>query len=161
MVADVRRYPGSRKFPHFNSNTLCELLDADCIGYIWLHALGGRRHTAKNDKSQNTGLKSLAFRNYADHMMTDEFQAAVQQLLSTAAVSRTAVMCAEKLYWKCHRRLLSDYLTAKDVKVEHIIESGKLLPHKLTAAAVITPDAAVSYPPPNVRRRQVQELFEP
>ncbi|MHC4482059.1 MAG: DUF488 domain-containing protein [Planctomycetota bacterium] len=158
-VADIRRYPSSRKFPHFNSETLRQLLDAQDIHYIWLEALGGRRHTAKNNQSPNTGLRSPGFRNYADHMTTDEFRTAVWKLLSTAAVSPTAIMCAEKFYWKCHRRLLSDYLTAQGVEMEHIVESGKLQPHKLSAGAVITSDATVVYPSPKPAEMQAQELF--
>lgn len=146
VVADIRRYPSSRKFPHFNREVLRKLLDAEGIRYVWLEALGGRWHTRKNGKSPNSGLKSPAFRNYADRMITDEFRSAVEELLSIAATSRTAVMCAEKFYWKCHRRLLSDYLSAKGVEVEHIVESGKLQPHKLSRGAVITADATVIYP---------------
>jgi uncharacterized protein (DUF488 family) len=145
LVADVRRYPGSRKFPHFNRRVLCKLLAAKNIEYQWLEALGGRRHTGKNDKSFNVGLKSPGFRNYADHMGTDEFRKAVQELLSTAATSPTSVMCAEKFYWKCHRRLLSDYLVAKSIEVVHIIGPGKSSGHKLTPYAVAT-ETGVIYP---------------
>jgi len=146
VVADIRRYPSSRKFPYFNHEVLLNLLSKQNIRYIWLEALGGRRHAGKNDKSPNASLESPGFRNYADHMATDDFLSAVKELLSTAATSRTAVMCAEKLYWKCHRRLLSDYLTAQGVEVEHILEYGKLQPHRLTAGAIITADARVIYP---------------
>jgi uncharacterized protein (DUF488 family) len=161
MIADVRRYPSSHKFPHFNGEALRKLLESKDIGYVWLEALGGRRHTKKDDKSPNAGLKSPGFRNYADYMTTDEFRTAVAKLLSTAATTRTAVMCAEKFYWKCHRRLLSDYLTAGGAKVEHILESGKLQPHKLSPNAVITADATVVYPPLRAGNTQIQELFEP
>ena len=91
------------------------------------------------------GLKSPGFRNYADYMATAGFEGAVNELLTTAATSRTAIMCAEKFYWKCHRRLLSDYLLAKGVEVTHIIESGRTCAHKLTPGAVVTP-RAVTYP---------------
>jgi uncharacterized protein (DUF488 family) len=145
LVADIRRYPSSRKFPHFNRQVLCKLLAAENIEYQWVEALGGRRHTGKNDTSFNVGLKSPGFRNYADHMGTDEFRTAVQELLSTAATSPAAVMCAEKFYWKCHRRLLSDYLVAKSVEVAHIIGPGKSSGHKLTPYAVAT-ETGVIYP---------------
>lgn len=138
-VADIRRYPSSRKFPHLNGTVLCELLKAEDIEYVWLQGLGGRRHKPTSEPSPNTGLKTLGFRNYADYMATDEFRAAVQELLSTAGASQTAVMCAEKLYWRCHRRLLSDYLAARGALVEHIVEAGGLQPHRLTAGAVVTP----------------------
>lgn len=148
MVADIRRYPGSRKFPHFNSDVLCGLLAREGICYLWLEALGGRRHTGGNNKSPNAGLKSPAFRNYADRMTTEEFRTSVQELLSTAALLRTAIMCAEKFYWKCHRRLLSDYLTAQGVEVEHIVESGKLQAHRLSRGAAVTTGTGVIYPRP-------------
>jgi uncharacterized protein (DUF488 family) len=144
-LVDVRRYPGSRKFPHFNRETLREFLNARSIDYIWLEALGGRRHKGKSQHSLNMGLESPGFRNYADYMATSEFEKAVNELLSTVAASRTAIMCAEKFYWKCHRRLLSDYLLAKGVEVIHIIEPGKVSSHKLTPGAVVT-CGTVTYP---------------
>ena len=95
VIADVRRYPSSRKFPHFNSEVLRKLLKAEDIEYLWLEALGGRRHTGRNDKSPNAGLKSPGFRNYADRMITDEFRAAVQELLSVAAKFRRR-LCVQR-----------------------------------------------------------------
>jgi uncharacterized protein (DUF488 family) len=145
LVADIRRYPSSRKFPHFNRTVLSRLLAAENVNYLWFESLGGRRHTEEDSKSVNIGLNSLGFRNYADYMATEEFRRAVHDLLSAAAQSRTAVMCAEKLYWKCHRRLLSDYLTARHIKVIHILDPDKTLEHKLTQGAVIT-ETGVIYP---------------
>lgn len=161
VVADIRRYPGSRKFPHFNSVPMCQLLDKEGIGYTWWQALGGRRHSGKNNESPNTGLKSLGFRNYADHMATAEFRAAIRKLLSIAPTSHTVVMCAEKFYWKCHRRLLSDYLISQGIEVKHILEPGKVSDHKLTPSAVITADATVVYPPPAADETNTKKLFEP
>jgi len=169
VVADIRRYPSSRKFPHFNHKELLQLLNRQNIRYIWMEALGGRRHAGKNDKSPNTGIKSPGFRNYADHMTgtpqggnpSDKFRAAVQELLSIAAGAQTAIMCAEKLYWKCHRRLLSDYLIAKAVKVKHILEPGRASEHKLTPYAVISDDGIVTYPPPTTDLMDGKTLFEP
>jgi uncharacterized protein (DUF488 family) len=154
LVADIRRYPSSRKFPHFNRQVLCKLLAAENNEYLWLEALGGRRQSGKNDKSLNIGLKSPGFRNYADHMATDEFSLAVKELLSAAAKAQTAVMCAEKFYWKCHRRLLADYLVAQGVEVVHIVGAGKLSNHKLTPGAIITTEAGVIYPSPEPRDTQ-------
>jgi uncharacterized protein (DUF488 family) len=148
-IADVRRYPSSRKFPHFNREALWALLDAQGIHYVWFEALGGHRHTGKNEDSPNTGLKTLGFRNYADYMMTDEFQAAAHELRSLAESFFTAVMCAERLYWKCHRRLLSDFLVARGAKVAHILERGSLRLHKLTPWAIITEEGKVIYPEPS------------
>ena len=148
VIVDVRRFPSSRKFPHFNRDTLRELLDAEGIQYIWIEALGGLRHTRKGEKSPNVGLRSPAYRNYADHMRTEEFQDAVQKLLALMASGRTAVMCAEKFFWKCHRRLLSDFLVAQNVTVVHILEPKNLRLHALTPGAVIMEEGGVLYPEP-------------
>jgi uncharacterized protein (DUF488 family) len=158
LVADIRRYPSSRKFPHFNRPALSERLAAEDIDYLWLEALGGRRHEPASEASPNAGLRSPGFRSYADYMATDEFRNGVQELLSAAARSRTAVMCAEKLYWKCHRRLLSDYLTAQGVEVVHIIDTGKSSIHTLTPDAVVT-ETGVIYPPPKLDEGQ-KSLFD-
>lgn len=146
VVADVRRYPSSRKFPHFNQGALRDFLEAQGISYVWFEALGGRRHGGKSENSPNSGLKSPGFRHYADYMMTEPFREAVERLLSVAQGAPTCVMCAERLYWKCHRRLLSDYLNAQGVEVVHILESGRLEPHKLTPGATIAEEGRVVYP---------------
>jgi len=158
LVADIRRYPSSRKFPHFNRPTLRELLAAERIDYLWLEALGGRRHDDKTEQSPNIGLKSPGFRNYADYMATSGFRSAVQRLLSAAARSRTAIMCAEKLYWKCHRRILSDYLVSQGVEVVHIIGAAESSNHKLPPYAVAT-RAGVTYPAPQSTDGQ-KSLFD-
>jgi len=145
LVADIRRYPSSRKFPHFNRPVLSELMAAENIDYLWLESLGGRRHTNEDSKSCNLGLKSIGFRNYADYMATEEFRRAVKELLSAAVGSRTTVMCAEKLYFKCHRRLLSDYLVSQGMEIIHIIEHGRFLSHELSPYAVAT-ESGLIYP---------------
>ncbi len=145
-LADIRRYPGSRKFPHFNRESLQEMLKANGINYLWFESLGGRRHGGENTESKNMGLKSPAFRSYADYMATEEFRGTVRKLLETAAASTTAIMCAEALYWRCHRKLLSDYLVSHNAEVKHILKHGKLLDHNLTAGAVITEGGSVTYP---------------
>jgi uncharacterized protein (DUF488 family) len=159
LVADVRRYPSSRRFPHFNSELFRKLLDQDGICYVWLEALGGRRHTGAIAKSSNIGLRVAGFRNYADHMGTDDFHAGVQELLSTALTARTVIMCAEKSYWKCHRRLLSDYLVARGVEVIHILGAGKSCGHELTPSAVVTGDATVRYPLESADEKDGAEFF--
>ena len=146
ILVDIRRFPGSRKFPHFNRQSLEQTLPAAGIEYIWLEDLGGRRSGINIDKSLNAGLKSPGFHYYADYMQTEQFHLAVNKLLSIAVEKPTAIMCAEKLFWKCHRRLLSDYLMAQGVCVEHIIESGRLQPHKLSDNAVIIEGSRVIYP---------------
>ena len=158
LLADIRRFPSSRTFPHFNRAALSELLKAENIDYLWLEALGGRRNTPASERSLNTGLRSPGFRSYADYMATEQFRNGVRELLSEAAGSRTAVMCAEKLYWKCHRRLLSDYLTAQGVQVVHILDQGKSSEHALTPDAVIT-ESGVIYPPAG-RSKEQRCLFD-
>ncbi len=152
----IRRFPGSRRLPHFNRQDLEQSLPAVGIEYVWLEDLGGRRSSPDLSKSENQGLRHPAFRNYADYMQTEKFQSAVGRLLSIASEKASAIMCAEKLFWKCHRRLLSDYLVAHKVAVEHIFETGRFQPHKLSPDAVITPDGHVLYPPP----KEDPKLFE-
>ena len=143
-LVDIRRFPGSRKHPHFNRDSLAAALPKSGVEYHWLEALGGRRHKQR-DESPNMGLGNEGFRNYADYMLTDEFRGGVEKLLEVARRKRTAIMCAEGLFWQCHRRLVSDFLVAKGVAVQHIMPSGELRPHKLTTGAVID-SRRVTYP---------------
>ncbi|MGA2069734.1 MAG: DUF488 domain-containing protein [Sedimentisphaerales bacterium] len=149
VIVDIRRFPGSRRFPHFNRQSLEQSLPASGFEYVWLEDLGGRRSGPNLAGSLNPGLTHPAFRHYADYMQTGPFSLAVEKLLSIASEKTSAIMCAEKLFWKCHRRLISDHLVAKGVLVEHIMDSGRLQPHKLSAGAVITPDLLVIYPSPS------------
>ncbi len=144
-VADIRSFPGSRKFPHFGKDQLEKQLRAGDIQYVWYRDLGGFRKKTPGKESPNTGLSSPGFRNYADYMSTESFRAAISELLSLAAKSRTAVMCAERLFWKCHRRILSDHLVSIDVEVVHILEPGKSQIHTLTPGAVKTSEGVI-YP---------------
>ena len=146
-LVDIRRFPGSRKFPHFNRRSLESNLPALGIEYLWLEDLGGRRSGPDIAVSLNHGLRSPGFRHYADYMQTEQFHASVNRLLSIASTRTTAVMCAEKLFWRCHRRLLSDYLVARGVHVEHIIDADRSQPHELSSNAVVTKDLQVIYPP--------------
>jgi len=143
-LVDIRRFPGSRKHPHFNQDSLAAALQKSGVEYDWLEALGGRRHKQR-DESPNLGLENQGFRNYADYMLTDEFREGVEKLLEIARRKRTAIMCAEGLFWQCHRRLVSDFLVANGVAVQHIMPSGELRPHKLTDGAVIE-GGGVTYP---------------
>ncbi|MFQ5852110.1 MAG: DUF488 family protein [Candidatus Binatia bacterium] len=136
-LVDIRRFPSSRKFPHFNRGSLQDELARNQIGYSWLEPLGGRRQGASWDSSPNKGLKSTGFRNYADHMLTQEFRSGIEDLLRNAGFQRTTVMCAERFFWKCHRRLLGDYLHSQGIAVHHILEPGKLQKHRLTPEARI------------------------
>jgi len=103
LLADVRRFPGSRRLPRFNQETLRDALAASNIDYLWFEALGGRRSGYDKAMSPNLGLRVKGFRQYADYMQSDAFQTAVEQLLEQAALKRTALMCAEAVYWRCHR----------------------------------------------------------
>lgn len=143
-LADIRRFPGSRAYPHFNAESLAAALSAVGIQYHWIEALGGRRPARKGAPSANPGLRNKSFRAYADYMASLEFEAGVEELLRLAAEARTALMCAEAVYWRCHRRLVSDYLTARGVEVLHI-QADRLQPHELTPGAVITA-GRVTYP---------------
>lgn len=147
VLADIRTYPSSRRFPHFNRAALARSLASVGIEYLWLKALGGRRHGPPDPHSPNRGLRSPAFRNYADHMGSEEFRRAVARLRLLARERRLAVMCAERFYWRCHRRLLADYLTAQGDEVLHIESAERLLPHRLTPGARIEA-GFVTYPPP-------------
>ncbi len=143
-LVDIRRFPGSRKHPLFHRDNLATVLPNSGVEYHWLEALGGRRHKQRND-SPNLGLENQGFRNYADYMLTEDFREGVEKLLAVARRKRTAFMCAEGLFWQCHRRLVSDFLVADGVTVQHIMPGGELRPHKMTSGAVIE-DGRVTYP---------------
>jgi uncharacterized protein (DUF488 family) len=145
-LADVRSIPGSAKFPHFNKEALQQSLSEINVDYVWLEQLGGRRRKRKGFDSPNTGWTSLGFRNYADYMPEEGFKEGVARLLDLAAGSTTAYMCAEAVYWRCHRRLISDYLFVHKVHVLHIMGKKQAREHELTPEAVITPEQDLIYP---------------
>jgi uncharacterized protein (DUF488 family) len=147
-LVDIRRFPGSRKHPHFNRENLDALLARHGIVYRWVEALGGRRRPIPGVPSENLAWKNAGFRNYADYMGTASFREAAQTLIDAAIERRTAIMCAEGLWWQCHRRLVSDYLTISGITVEHILPNGQLKPHVLTPSAVVT-DGRIAYPASN------------
>jgi uncharacterized protein (DUF488 family) len=136
-LVDIRSFPASRRLPHFNRESLEHNLPRCGIAYVWMKELGGRRKKIRDD-SPNTGLRNESFRNYADYMMTEEFSAGSERLLAIADGEKTAIMCAERVYFQCHRMLVSDYLTAHGHTVLHIDdEKHPLRPHKLMAEARI------------------------
>jgi len=142
VLADVRSFPGSRRYPQFNKDHLQSSLAANQIEYVHLPELGGRRR-ARPD-SINMSWRNESFRGYADYMETHGFELGISKLLDLAAQRRTAIMCAESLWWRCHRSLISDYLKVKGIEVVHIIAGGKSEPHPYTSAARIV-DGELSY----------------
>jgi uncharacterized protein (DUF488 family) len=143
-LVDIRRFPASKKHPHFHRDNLAAVLPKSGMEYHWLEALGGRRRKQRGE-SPNLGLRNSGFRNYADYMLTPEFQGGVGRLLEVASNKRTAIMCAESLFWRCHRRLVGDFLEANGVTVQHIMPSGELRPHNQTTGAVVE-GGRVTYP---------------
>lgn len=144
-LIDIRRYAGSRRYPHFHSDALRKTLVDAGLEYHHLVGLGGRRTT--HPGSPNSGWKNAGFRGYADYMGTEPFQDALRELMSHAAASRTAIMCAEAVPWRCHRSLVADALVTHDWQVIHIMGPDQVKLHRLTAFAV-TDAGRLVYPAP-------------
>jgi hypothetical protein len=130
QLVDVRSFPGSRRNPQFGREELERSLPANGIAYVWMKDLGGRRRAVRD--SPHTGWRVEGFRAYADYMDTPTFAAAVDELLHLAQQAPTAYMCAERLWWQCHRRLVSDALTVRGIAVTHIYDAQKTEQHRLT-----------------------------
>jgi uncharacterized protein (DUF488 family) len=135
LIADVRRFPGSRRLPHLASDALERSLGERGIAYRWFPTLGGRRRP--DATSPNDAWRHPAFRAYADHVASEEFAAGLEELLLVAHGLRTAVMCAELLWWRCHRRIIADVLVSLDVTVLHIRDARDAEPHRLALPARI------------------------
>jgi len=135
LVADIRSYPGSRRYPQFNKEALEISLPENHIQYIHLKTLGGRRKVTPDSK--NTAWRHAAFRGYADYMETDEFKQGIKKLEALALKQRTAYMCSEAVWWRCHRSMVSDYLKVHGWTVMHIMAIGKEEEHPYTAPAKI------------------------
>lgn len=133
-LVDIRAFPMSRRLPQFNRESLEKSLPAAGIQYVWMKALGGYRKKVL-EESPNIGLRNDSFRNYADYMLTPEFERAAGELVAVAETSRTAYMCAERVYFRCHRMLVSDWLVAHGHEVLHIDGTGAARAHVLTAEA--------------------------
>ena len=145
IVVDVRAFPMSRRHPQFNGPALTDYLQGRGIGYRHMRDLGGRRSPVPG--SRNGGWTETAFQGYADHMATPQFQDALADLELMARESATAVMCAEAVWWRCHRRLIADALVVRGWRVEHLgIGEGRAV-HELTEFAVVGPDHALMYFP--------------
>jgi len=133
LVADVRRFPGSRRLPQYASETLETSLAAHDIGYRWLPALGGRRRPDRD--SANAGWRHPAFRGYADYVATEEFAEGLFELLMLGEGLRTVIVCAEVLWWRCHRRIIADVLVSIGCPVVHIRDARNAEPHRLAPPA--------------------------
>ncbi|MHB8383286.1 MAG: DUF488 domain-containing protein [Candidatus Binataceae bacterium] len=136
-LADVRSFPSSRKWPQFNQAPLAESLERAGIAYRWMKPLGGRRHGNRAD-SPHGAWQHPAFRSYADYTDSAEFAAGLAELIELAAQARTAYMCSEGLWWRCHRRIISDHMVVRGWRVEHIMPTGKLSAHVLASFARVT-----------------------
>ena len=136
LLVDVRAWPGSKRYPQFNKDTLAESLNAHGIRYEHFPELGGKRKSKPD--SRNTAWRNASFRGYADYMETEQFQKGIERLLEVAAeAGPIAIMCAEAVWWRCHRSLVADYLKARGVEVLHILGANKVEPHPYTSAARI------------------------
>ena len=134
LVVDVRSFPGSRRYPQFNKEALADSLGQHGIRYEHFADLGGRRKPKQT--SRNIAWRNASFRGYADYMATEEFQKGIERLVDlTSEVGPAAIMCAEAVWWRCHRALISDYLKARGIEVIHIVDSNKTELHPFTSAA--------------------------
>jgi uncharacterized protein (DUF488 family) len=147
VLVDIRNYPGSKRYPHFNKEAMQTALPANSIQYIHLKELGGRRKPVEG--SANTAWRNTAFRGYADYMQTEDFKKAVKSLEAIARKKPTAYMCSEAVWWSCHRALVSDYLKWKEWKVMHIMNMEKATEHPYTKPAKIV-NGTLSYNEPDL-----------
>lgn len=142
-VADVRRLPGSRRLPQFDQDTMAKNLEQLGIAYRWFPKLGGRRRAHKD--SANTGWRNASFRGYADHLCSEEFAEGLAELIDLAKQERTTLMCAEAVWWRCHRRLIADVLILQGIEVIHILDATHSTPHTHTPPARVV-DGKLVYP---------------
>lgn len=167
LLVDIRSVPRSRANPQFNADILPATLSRAQIGYRHIAALGGRRHSVRaGAPSPNTYWENASFRAYADYAATETFRAGLRELCELAETHRCAIMCAEAVWWRCHRRIVADYLLARNIAVAHILGTTRVEPAKLTPGAVklsqdaliyAAPDSAVPPAPrsrPRAHRRQ-------
>jgi len=134
-IADVRRFPGSRRYPYFASDALAATLPAHGLAYQWIPRLGGRRKVQPG--SPNTAWRNASFQGYADYTATAEFAEGLAELLKLAASRRTALMCAEAVWWRCHRSIIADVLKLRGIEVIHIIDATHTTVHPYTSPARI------------------------
>ena len=146
-LVDVRKLPGSRKYPHFNDDALAVSLPAAGISYRRSEGLTGRRKVSKTVPFEvNGNWRNRSFHNYADHALGQEFATALAELRAGAEAERTVIMCAEAVWWRCHRRIIADHLLAASEKVRHLMGPGSLVDATFNEGAVIGEDGLVRYP---------------
>lgn len=147
LVADIRKMPRSRTNPQFNETALSQALAGFGIGYDHVASLGGLRGKAAAMAPDINGFwTNKSFHNYADYALTEPFQAGLAHLLSAGRKQRCTLMCSEAVWWRCHRRIVADYLIANGQEVFHIMGEGRLVPARLTPGAVIQAEGTIAYP---------------
>lgn len=142
-LADVRSFPSSRRWPQFNQEPFAEALHRAGVEYRWLKRLGGRRHGKRPD-SPHVAWTVAAFRSYADYAESTDFAEGFDELITIASTARTAIMCSEGLWWRCHRRIVSDQMTVRGWEVKHIMPAGLLTTHRLPDFASVV-DGRIIY----------------
>jgi uncharacterized protein (DUF488 family) len=145
VIADVRSFPGSRKYPQYGKEALAATLGAHAIGYHWIPALGGRRRVLPD--SPNTAWRNASFRGYADYMSSEEFAKGLVQVLEVSSKARTAMMCSEAVWWRCHRSMIADALHVRGIEVVHILDAKHSVVHPMTSAARVV-GGALTYAAP-------------
>lgn len=153
-IVDVRRFPGSRRHPHFGSDPLAQVLAEAGIRYAHAPDLGGRRASSASD-SPNRAWRNASFRAYADHMASPEFRAALGRVLAAAEERPTAVLCAEAVPWRCHRQLIADAAVAREWRVLHVLDGGRLEEHALHPEARVRQNGTVEYPGPEAEQGEL------
>ena len=143
LLVDIRRYPSSRTNPQYNSDSIRDVLTQHDIKYVWLEKLGGRRE-GLGQESKNTCWKNRSFRNYADYMETSPFLEGFTQLTELLQEATVSIMCAEALYWRCHRSMISDFAKSKGFQVVHLLGKGQAVEHEYTKCARIV-NGGLSY----------------
>ncbi|HLV40257.1 DUF488 domain-containing protein [Xanthomarina sp.] len=142
QLIDVRRFPGSRKYPQFNKENLETVIPENGISYVHLESLGGRRKSTPDSK--NSVWHHPSFKGYADYMETAEFEQAIDALKKLAVKKPSAIMCSEAVWWRCHRSMISDRLKANSWQVLHIMGKNQVQEHPYTKPAKVT-DGVLSY----------------
>jgi uncharacterized protein (DUF488 family) len=145
VIADVRSFPGSRKYPQYGKEALAATLGVHEIRYHWIPALGGRRRVLPD--SPNTAWRNASFRGYADYMSSEEFAKGLVQVLELSSKARTAMMCSEAVWWRCHRSMIADALHVRGIEVVHILDAKHSVVHPMTSAARVV-GGALTYAAP-------------